>query len=102
MSGAGGLLSTSEELGEELVLFDAGSRTRPPGLNPLEGTDKARAVDNLVSIFARIHAAPPRRSERSRPVFARCCPQLTESLCQSGELGGGWVCGRVRPGQSNR
>jgi hypothetical protein len=46
-----------EHLGEKVVLFDADSRTRPPVLNPLEGEDKARAVDNLVSIFSRIYAA---------------------------------------------
>jgi hypothetical protein len=46
-----------EELGEKVVLFDADSRSRPPVLNPLEGADKARAVDNLVSIFSRIYAS---------------------------------------------
>lgn len=51
------LMRLPEELGEKVVLFDADSRLRPPVLNPLEGTDKARAVDNLVSIFSRIYAA---------------------------------------------
>jgi len=50
------LMRLPEELGEKVVLFDADSRARPPVLNPLEGTDKARAVDNLVSIFSRIYA----------------------------------------------
>ncbi|MFD2414799.1 type IV secretory system conjugative DNA transfer family protein [Amycolatopsis pigmentata] len=44
-------------LGERVVLFDATSRTRPPVLNPLEGEDTARTVDNLVSIFAHVYAA---------------------------------------------
>lgn len=51
------LMRLPEELGEKVVLFDADSRARPPVLNPLEGKDKARAVDNLVSIFSRIYAA---------------------------------------------
>jgi hypothetical protein len=51
------LMRLPEELGEKVVLFDADSRSRPPVLNPLEGEDKARAVDNLVSIFSRIYAA---------------------------------------------
>nr|WP_185011198.1 type IV secretion system DNA-binding domain-containing protein [Crossiella cryophila] len=46
-----------EEVGEKVVLFDADSPTRPPVLNPLEGADTARTVDNLVSIFARIYAS---------------------------------------------
>ncbi|MEV6444715.1 DUF87 domain-containing protein [Amycolatopsis sp. NPDC051716] len=51
------LMRLPEELGEKVVLFDADSKSRPPVLNPLEGTDKNRAVDNLVSIFSRIYAA---------------------------------------------
>ncbi|GLZ32100.1 hypothetical protein Lesp02_42880 [Lentzea sp. NBRC 105346] len=51
------LMRLPEELGEKVVLFDADSHSRPPVLNPLEGEDKARAVDNLVSIFSRIYAA---------------------------------------------
>ncbi|MGW4058636.1 type IV secretory system conjugative DNA transfer family protein [Amycolatopsis sp. NPDC004747] len=51
------LMRIPEELGEKVVLFDADSRSRPPVLNPLEGVDKARAVDNLVSIFSRIYAS---------------------------------------------
>lgn len=45
------------ELGEKVVLFDADSKTRPPVLNPLEGADGPRTVDNLVSIFSRVYAA---------------------------------------------
>ena len=51
------LMRLPEELGEKVVLFDADSRARPPVLNPLEGADRARAVDNLVSIFSRIYAS---------------------------------------------
>jgi hypothetical protein len=51
------LMRLPEELGEKVVLFDADSRARPPVLNPLEGADKARAVDNLVSIFSRVYAS---------------------------------------------
>lgn len=51
------LMRLPEELGEKVVLFDADSKSRPPVLNPLEGADKARAVDNLVSIFSRIYAS---------------------------------------------
>ncbi|MDX8143306.1 type IV secretion system DNA-binding domain-containing protein [Lentzea sp. BCCO 10_0061] len=51
------LMRLPEELGEKVVLFDADSRARPPVLNPLEGADKARAVDNLVSIFSRIYSS---------------------------------------------
>ncbi|MBV9163792.1 MAG: type IV secretory system conjugative DNA transfer family protein [Pseudonocardiales bacterium] len=46
-----------EHLGPHVVLFDADSRFRPPVLNPLEGEDQARTVDNLVSIFSRIYAS---------------------------------------------
>ncbi|WHT20195.1 type IV secretion system DNA-binding domain-containing protein [Crossiella sp. CA-258035] len=46
-----------EQVGEKVVLFDADSPTRPPVLNPLQGNDPARTVDNLVSIFARIYAS---------------------------------------------
>ncbi|RDI25435.1 type IV secretion system coupling TraD/TrwB family protein [Lentzea flaviverrucosa] len=51
------LMRLPEELGEKVVLFDADSKTRPPVLNPLDGRDKVRAVDNLVSIFSRIYAS---------------------------------------------
>ncbi|WP_413810585.1 type IV secretory system conjugative DNA transfer family protein [Streptomyces sp. OE57] len=51
------LMRLPTELGEKVVLFDADSRARPPVLNPLEGTDGPRTVDNLVSIFSRVYAA---------------------------------------------
>ncbi|MEU6379249.1 DUF87 domain-containing protein [Streptomyces sp. NPDC046909] len=51
------LMRLPEELGERVVLFDADSRNRPPVLNPLEGVDTARTVDNLVSIFSRVYAS---------------------------------------------
>ncbi|MGW6054459.1 type IV secretory system conjugative DNA transfer family protein [Streptomyces sp. NPDC055189] len=44
-------------LGTRIVLFDADSTLRPPVLNPLEGPDPARTVDNLVSIFSRVYAS---------------------------------------------
>jgi hypothetical protein len=40
-----------------LVLFDADSRARPPCLNPLDGPDTDRMVDNLVSVFRRVYSA---------------------------------------------
>ncbi|MEV0220297.1 type IV secretion system DNA-binding domain-containing protein [Streptomyces sp. NPDC050704] len=51
------LMRLPEHLGDKVVLFDADSRSRPPVLNPLEGDDTARAVDNLVSIFSRVYAS---------------------------------------------
>jgi Helicase HerA, central domain/TraM recognition site of TraD and TraG len=51
------LMRLPERLGEKVVLFDADSTSRPPVLNPLEGADTARTVDNLVSIFSRIYAS---------------------------------------------
>lgn len=44
-----------EHLGEKAVLFDADSKARPPILNPLEGPDTDRVVDNLVGIFSRVY-----------------------------------------------
>ncbi|HVK20024.1 MAG TPA: type IV secretion system DNA-binding domain-containing protein [Actinokineospora sp.] len=44
-----------EHLGEKVALFDADSKARPPILNPLEGTDTDRVVDNLVGIFSRVY-----------------------------------------------
>jgi hypothetical protein len=41
---------------ERLVLFDAGSISRPPCLNPLDGPEAETVVDNLTSIFARVYA----------------------------------------------
>jgi hypothetical protein len=51
------LMRLPVRLGEKVVLFDADSRTRPPVLNPLEGADTARTVDNLVSIFSHVYAS---------------------------------------------
>lgn len=51
------LMRLPERLGPKVVLLDADSRSRPPVLNPLEGADTARVVDNLVSIFSRIYAS---------------------------------------------
>ncbi|UGQ10540.1 type IV secretion system DNA-binding domain-containing protein [Yinghuangia sp. ASG 101] len=51
------MMRLPERLGRRVVLFDADSRATPPILNPLEGDDAARAVDNLVGIFSRIYAA---------------------------------------------
>jgi hypothetical protein len=42
---------------DRVVLFDADSLHRPPCLNPLEGGDTDREVDNLVSVFRRVYAA---------------------------------------------
>lgn len=44
---------------DRVVLFDADSRARPPCLNPLDTGEHGRelAVENLVSVFRRIHAA---------------------------------------------
>jgi len=41
---------------DRLVLIDANATDPPPCLNPLDQPDRIRAVDNLVSIFARIYA----------------------------------------------
>ena len=51
------LMRLPARLGERVVLFDADSRSRPPVLNPLEGDDTARVVDNLVSIFSHVYAS---------------------------------------------
>uniref|UniRef100_UPI0013BEA1DA type IV secretory system conjugative DNA transfer family protein n=1 Tax=Amycolatopsis palatopharyngis TaxID=187982 RepID=UPI0013BEA1DA len=42
---------------QRVVLFDADSRHRPPILNPLEGGETDREVDNLVSVFRRVYSA---------------------------------------------
>jgi hypothetical protein len=42
---------------DRVVLFDADSRAHPPCLNPLDGPDTDRTVDNLVSVFRRIYSA---------------------------------------------
>ncbi|MBL7487797.1 ATP-binding protein [Frankia sp. AgB1.9] len=41
---------------DRLVLFDAEATSRPPCLNPLDQPDRARAIDNLVSIFSHVYA----------------------------------------------
>ena len=51
------LMRLPEELGDKVVLFDADDKAPPPILNPLEGADTARNVDNLVSIFSRVYAS---------------------------------------------
>jgi hypothetical protein len=43
--------------GDRVVLFDADSKTRPPCLNPLDGGETDRTVDNLVSVFQRVYSA---------------------------------------------
>ncbi|MEC3979904.1 helicase HerA domain-containing protein [Amycolatopsis sp. H20-H5] len=42
---------------DRVVLFDADSLHRPPCLNPLEGGETDREVDNLVSVFRRVYSA---------------------------------------------
>ncbi|MDT8916060.1 helicase HerA domain-containing protein [Amycolatopsis sp. PS_44_ISF1] len=42
---------------DRVVLIDADSRHRPPILNPLEGGETDREVDNLVSVFRRVYSA---------------------------------------------
>jgi hypothetical protein len=51
------LMRLPASVGEKVVLFDANSRSHPPVINPLEGDDPARAVDDLVGIFSRIYAS---------------------------------------------
>ncbi|MGC7097653.1 type IV secretory system conjugative DNA transfer family protein [Amycolatopsis lurida] len=51
------LMRLPSRLGGNVILLDADSRSRPPVLNPLEGPDTARTVDNLVSIFSHVYAA---------------------------------------------
>jgi hypothetical protein len=45
------------EAADRVVLFDADSKQRPPCLNPLEGGETDREVDNLVSVFRRVYSA---------------------------------------------
>ncbi|WP_439381550.1 helicase HerA domain-containing protein [Amycolatopsis lexingtonensis] len=47
----------TREAADRVVLFDADSRQRPPCLNPLEGGETDREVDNLVSVFRRVYSA---------------------------------------------
>ncbi len=51
------LMRLPARLGDNVILFDADSRARPPVINPLAGEDTARTVDNLVSIFSHVYAA---------------------------------------------
>ncbi|MFD8494862.1 type IV secretory system conjugative DNA transfer family protein [Amycolatopsis sp. NPDC059657] len=51
------LMRLPARLGEKVVLFDPDSRSRQPVLNPLDGDDTARTVDNLVSIFSRVYSS---------------------------------------------
>ncbi|WP_199755015.1 helicase HerA domain-containing protein [Amycolatopsis sp. WAC 04197] len=51
------LMRLPSRLGDKVVLFDADSRYRPPVLNPLEGADTARTVDDLVSIFSHVYSS---------------------------------------------
>ncbi|MFI0724316.1 type IV secretory system conjugative DNA transfer family protein [Streptomyces sp. NPDC021224] len=51
------LMRLPEDVGDKVILFDAGSKARPPVLNPLQGEDSAATVDNLVSIFSRVYSA---------------------------------------------
>ncbi|KAA5825427.1 type IV secretory system conjugative DNA transfer family protein [Saccharopolyspora hirsuta] len=46
-----------EAVADRVVLFDADSTARPPCLNPLDGEDTDRTVDNLVSVFRRVYSA---------------------------------------------
>ncbi|HEY3472051.1 MAG TPA: DUF87 domain-containing protein, partial [Amycolatopsis sp.] len=46
-----------KHVADRVVLFDADSRQRPPCLNPLEGGETDREVDNLVSVFRRVYSA---------------------------------------------
>jgi hypothetical protein len=51
------LMRLPKQAGERVILLDADSRSKPPVLNPLDGDDTARTVDNLVSIFSHVYAA---------------------------------------------
>lgn len=44
-------------VGQRVALFDADNPARPPVLNPLEGDDTGRTVDNLVSTFSRVYSS---------------------------------------------
>jgi hypothetical protein len=43
--------------GDRVVLFDADSNASPPCMNPLDGGESDREVDNLVSVFRRVFSA---------------------------------------------
>ncbi len=42
---------------DQVVIFDADSKSRPPCLNPLDGGETDLTVDNLVSVFRRVYSA---------------------------------------------
>jgi hypothetical protein len=95
------LMRLPKRLGERVVLLDADSRSRPPVLNPLEGEDTPRTVDNLVSIFSRVYASSwgPRTEDilRSSLLTLRAQPEtpklidlprlLTDTVHRQGKLG---------------
>ncbi|MGW9205660.1 type IV secretion system DNA-binding domain-containing protein [Embleya sp. NPDC055664] len=79
------MMRLPKQLGHRVVLFDADSRYRPPIINPLDGTDTARAVDNLVGIFSRVYSAAwgPRTDDICRAGLLTLCampgaPTLTD------------------------
>jgi hypothetical protein len=73
-----------KRLGDRVVLLDADSRSRPPVLNPLEGQDTPRIVDNLVSIFSRVYASSwgPRTEDilRSALLTLRAQPEVPKLI----------------------
>lgn len=70
-----------ERAAERLVLFDADTRGRIPCLNPLDGGDVDREVDNLTSVFRRVYAAywGPRTDDvmRAAALTLRAQPGVT-------------------------
>jgi hypothetical protein len=78
------LMRLPKRLGERVVLLDADSRSRPPVINPLEGEDTPRVVDNLVSIFSRVYASSwgPRTEDilRSALLTLRAQPETPKLL----------------------
>jgi hypothetical protein len=68
-----------EHLAYKVVLFDPDARTQPPILNPLDGSDATSAVENVVSVFSRVHAASwgPRTDDilRAALLTLRAMPQ---------------------------
>jgi hypothetical protein len=78
------LMRLPKRLGDRVVLLDADSRSRPPVLNPLEGEDTPRIVDNLVSIFSRVYASSwgPRTEDilRSGLLTLRAQPEVPKLI----------------------
>lgn len=64
---------------DRVELFDADTDTPPPCLNPLEGANPDRVVDNLVSVFRRVYAAfwGPRTDDILRAACLTLCTQNT-------------------------